>query len=210
MTPDIRVAIIEDDPKIRQLLELIIDGSDGFSCNQTYENCEIAIEGIKNTPPDILLLDVDLPKISGIEGLKLIRKILPELSIIMLTVHEDDETVFNALCSGALGYLVKGLPPHQLLLALKEAYAGGAPMSAVVARKVVTHFHHNPNTILSGRETEVLSLLCKGENYRTIAKLLFISSNTVKAHIKNIYTKLHVNTRAEAVAKAIQKKLIRD
>lgn len=204
----IRVALIEDDPKIRQLLQLIIDGSPGFSCTQVFEDCEIAIPELVKHRPDILLLDVDLPKISGIEGLKLMKKAIPDLNIVMLTVHEDQETVFKALCAGAVGYLVKGIPPDKLLLALKDAQQGGAPMSATIARKVVQHFHNDPQTSLSDRETEVLKLLCKGENYKTIATQLFISSNTVKAHIKKIYAKLHVNNRAEAVAKAIQKKII--
>lgn len=204
----IRVALIEDDPKIRQLLQLIIDGSPGFFCNQAYEDCETAIPELTKQRPDLVLLDVDLPKMSGIEGLRLMKAVMPELNIVMLTVHEDHETVFNALCAGAVGYLVKGIPPDQLLLALRDAQQGGAPMSAVIARKVVQHFHSAPQNVLSERETEVLKLLCKGENYKTIAAQLFISSNTVKAHIKKIYSKLHVNNRAEAVAKAIQKKII--
>ncbi len=210
MKPNIQVAIIEDDPKIRQLLQLIIDGSPGFACHQAFEDCIVALDSLENNAPDLLLLDVDLPKISGIEGLKKIRKIIPDLTVIMLTIHEDDETVFNALCAGAVGYLIKGLPPDQLLVALKEAYTGGAPMSTPIALKVVKHFHQNQSSLLSERETEVLSLLCKGENYRTIAQQLFISTNTVKAHIKNIYKKLQVNTRAEAVATALQKKIIKD
>ena len=205
----IKVAIVEDDPKIRQLLQLIIDGSPGFWCEQVYEDCELAIEGLKNHVPDLLLLDVDLPKMSGLEGLRLIKAVVPDLNVVMLTVHEDDETVFEALCNGAVGYLVKGLPPDQLLLYLKEAHAGGSPMSSSIARKVVRYFHGDQSNPLSARETEVLQLLCLGENYKTIAEKLFVSSNTIKAHIKKIYAKLHVNSRAEAVAKAIQKRIIR-
>lgn len=205
----IRVAIIEDDPKIRQLLQLVIDGSPGFYCQDTFEDCESAFDTLQINKPDLLLLDVDLPKMSGIDGLKVIKKQNPDLNIVMLTVHEDDETIFNALCSGAVGYLVKGIPPDRLLLALQEAYEGGAPMSAKIARKVVGHFHRDMNNNpLSEREKEVLQFLCDGENYKTIAQKLFISTNTVKAHIKNVYAKLHVNTRAEAVAKAIQKRII--
>ena len=204
----IQVAIIEDDPRIRQLLQLIVDGSPGFYCHQDFEDCETAIPALIANTPDLVLLDVDLPKMSGIEGLKELLKVLPNLIVVMLTVHEDDETVFNALCAGAVGYLVKGLPPDQLLLALKEAHKGGAPMSATIARKVVRHFHGGTSNPLSGRESEVLKLLCEGENYKTIASKLFISSNTVKAHIKKIYFKLQVNTRAEAVAKAIQKRIV--
>ena len=208
MESQIRVAIIEDDPRIRQLLQLIVDGSPGFSCTQDFEDCETAIPDLQANTPDLLLLDVDLPRMSGIDFLKLLSEKLPKLNVVMLTVHEDSETVFNALCAGAVGYLVKGLPPDQLLLALKDAHQGGAPMSAVIARKVVQYFHNSQSNPLSARETEVLKLLCEGENYKTIAEKLFISSNTVKAHIKKIYAKLHVNTRAEAVAKAIQKRII--
>ncbi len=204
----IRVAIIEDDPKIRQLLQLIIDGSPGFYCQQVFEDCTLALPELEKNCPDLLLLDVDLPKMSGIEGMRLIKAVAPKLPIVMLTIHEDDETIFEALCAGAVGYLVKGLPPTQLLRAIQEAHAGGAPMSSSIARKVVQHFHRAPQEQLSTREKEVLRLLCAGENYRTIAEQLFISTNTVKAHIKKIYAKLHVHTRAEAVAKAIQKKII--
>lgn len=208
MERPIQVAIVEDDPQIRQLLQLVIDGSPGFYCQQVFEDCITAMAELKDNRPDILLLDIDLPKMSGLEGIGKLLKIIPDLTIVMLTVHEDDESIFEALCSGAIGYLVKGLPPDQLLLSLKEAHAGGAPMSGVIARKVVRFFHQENSSPLSDRETEVLKLLCKGENYKTIASQLFISSNTVKAHIKKIYSKLHVNTRAEAVAKAIQKRIV--
>ena len=208
MQPPIQVAIVEDDPQIRQLLQLVIHGSPGFYCQQVFEDCITAMRVLEHNRPDILLLDIDLPKMSGLECIGSMLKELPDLMIVMLTVHEDDESVFSALCSGAVGYLVKGLPPDQLLLSLKEAYEGGAPMSGKIARKVVRFFHQGQSTDLSDRETEVLKLLCKGENYKTIASQLFISSNTVKAHIKKIYSKLHVNTRAEAVAKAIQKRIV--
>lgn len=204
----IRVAIIEDDPRIRPLLQLIIDGSPGFVCTQTYADSETALTALADAPPDLLLLDIDLPGISGIEALPILKKNWPTLIIVMLSVHEDDQAVFDALCKGADGYLVKGIPPDQLLLAIREAYQGGAPMSSQIARKVIRSFHQNQEHQLSNREKEVLQLLCTGENYRTIATQLFISQNTVKAHIKKIYQKLQVNNRAEAVAKAIQKKII--
>ncbi len=208
MDKPIRVALIEDDPKISQLLQLIIDGSPGLSCQHVYNSCEQAIRLLRLGQNDLLLLDIDLPEMSGIEGIQHLKKIDPDLNIIMLTVHEEGELVFKALCEGAVGYLVKGLPPDQLLISLKEAYHGGAPMSPSIARKVVHFFHREQNSPLSDREREVLQLLCNGENYKTIAQQLFISTNTVKAHIKNIYTKLEVNNRAEAVAKAIKKKMI--
>ncbi len=200
----IRIAIIEDDPDIRQLLRLLLNGSPGYECQQIFGSCEAGIPALVKTPPDILLMDIDLPGISGIEGVKRLRRELPTLNIIMLTVHEDDEAVFAALCAGAIGYLVKGLPPIQLLAAIDEAQQGGAPMSPGIARLIVQSFRpkstHSHD--LSQREQEVLALLCEGDNYSTIAEKLFISGNTVRSHIKSIYKKLEVNSRAAAVLKA--------
>ncbi|MFQ5447464.1 MAG: response regulator [Saprospiraceae bacterium] len=209
MEKPIRVAIVEDDHEIRQLMCLIIDGSPGFSCLQTWENCEEAIPAIEKDTPDLVLMDIDLPKMSGIEAVGILKEKLPHLNVVMLTIHDDNDTVFNSLCAGAVGYLVKGLPPVQLLQAIREAYEGGSPMSAVIARKVVKSFHTNAPNPLSGREKEVLKMLCDGENYKTIAEALFVSANTVKAHIKNIYEKLQVHTRAEVVGKALKNRLIK-
>lgn len=204
----IRVAIIEDDRDIRQLLQILIDGSPGFYCRQTFEDCASGIPALVLEPPDLVLMDVDLPGISGIEGVLKIKELLPQIHVVMLTVHEDDDTVFQSLCAGAIGYLVKGLSPIQLLDAVREAYLGGSPMSPAIARKVVRSLHTNHNSPLSQRETEVLKMLCEGENYRTIAGALFVSTNTVKAHIKNIYEKLHVHNRAEAVGRALKNRLV--
>lgn len=203
----IQVAIVEDDSQIRDLMRLIIDGSPGFSCYQAFEDCETAIPAFIENTPDLVLMDIDLLKMSGIEGVKILQTKLPNLTVVMLTVHEDNDAVFDSLCAGATGYLVKGLPPVKLLQAIKEAHEGGAPMSASIARKVVHSFRPNKLSPLSEREIEVLNLLCKGENYKTIAAELFVSSNTVKAHIKNIYSKLQVHTRAEAVSLALKHRL---
>lgn len=207
-TPIIHVAIVEDDPEIRQLLKLIIDGTPGFSCHLNFEDAETALAEIPRYRPHLVLMDIHLPGMSGIECVQKLRKLMPELDIIMLTIQEDDESVFDSLCAGATGYLVKGTPPAELLEAIQEARAGGSPMSPQIARKVVRSFRSSSKTPLSDRETEVLKLLCKGDNYKGIAEALFVSTNTVKAHIKNIYKKLHVNTRAEAVGKAHKDKLI--
>ncbi|GAB4256798.1 MAG: response regulator transcription factor [Saprospiraceae bacterium] len=209
MEKPVRVGIIEDDPQIRQLMQLIIDGSPGFSCLQVWESCERALPDLKTDCPDVLLMDIDLPGMSGIEGVGELRKLNPQLPVVMLTIHDDNEAVFDSLCAGAVGYLVKGLPPVQLLAAIREAHAGGSPMSAAIARKVVRSFETSRHNPLSDREQEVLSMLCDGENYRTIAEALFISVNTVKAHIKNIYEKLQVHTRADAVRTAIRNRLIK-
>ncbi len=205
----IRVALVEDDPDIRQLMQLVIDGSPGFSCQQVFSSVEEGVPALLASPPDVVLMDINLPQLSGIEGVQWLQREGFGGNIIMLTIHEDDESVFDSLCAGAVGYLVKGLPPVQLLAAIEEAQAGGSPMSATIARRVVRSFQAKPANPLSEREQEVLGLLCEGENYRTIAEALFISTNTVKAHIKNIYEKLQVHTRAEAVSKALRDRLIR-
>ncbi len=204
----IKVAIVEDDSEIRKLLSLIIDGSPGFECKYTYSNCEDAIENIPDYPPDVVLMDIELPKLSGIEGIKILKDKLASTDFLMLTVKEDDESVFQSLCAGATGYLLKDIPPANLLNSLIDVVNGGSPMSARIARRVTSSFHKNTESPLSSRESEVLKRLCDGANYKTIADALFVSGNTVRAHIKNIYKKLQVNSRAEAVAKAINKKLL--
>lgn len=205
---NIQVAIIEDDQDIRKLLQLIIDKSPGFSCMIAHETCESGIPEIVNAKPDILLMDIDLPGMSGIQGIQQLRKANQNLIILMLTIHTESDIIFDCLCAGANGYLVKGIAPTLLLSSIEEAYNGGAPMSPTIASKVVAYFHRSQNHGLTSRELEVLKLLTEGENYSTIGELLFISKNTVKGHIKNIYSKLHVNNRAEAVLKAHQTKIV--
>lgn len=204
----IKVSIVEDDSEIRNLLSLIIDGSPGFECTHTYSTCEDAIAGIPKNPPDVVLMDIDLPKLNGIEGIRILKEKVAKTDFIMLTIKEDDESVFQSLCAGATGYLVKDIPPVKLLNSIKDVVEGGSPMSAGIARKVTSSFHKNTESPLSARETEVLKRLCDGENYKTIADTIFVSGNTVRAHIKNIYKKLQVNSRAEAVAKAINNNLL--
>ena len=204
----IRVFVVEDDPEIRELMQFLIDSSPNYACPKAFESCEAALPEILEWQPDVVLMDIDLPGINGIKGVTRLQEQGYPGAILMLTVHEDEQAVFDALCAGAVGYLVKGLAPGKLLEAIREAYNGGAPMSPTIARMVVKTFHPKVKNPLSDREQEVLKLLCKGENYRTIAEQLFISTNTVKAHIKHIYSKLQVNSRAEAVSKAINDKLI--
>ncbi len=207
--PSIRVAVIEDDPGIRQLMEVLLDGSPGFSCVHSFEALEDALPEMVAASPCIILMDIGLPGMSGIEGARLLRERMPDVPVVMFTIHEDEEAVFDSLCAGAVGYLVKGMPPVQLLAAIREAYEGGAPMSPSIARRVVRSFHPSVPNPLSDREREVLQKLVDGESYRTIAESLFISSNTVKAHIKHIYEKLHVHSRAEVVKKAIKNRFFR-
>lgn len=204
----IHVAIVEDDLDIQRTLALIIDGTPEFRCERTYNDCETAIPDILTYRPDVVLMDINLPGISGIEGVKQLRGALPELSILMLTVQLDDRSVFDSLCAGATGYLLKHTPPLQLLEAIKEVHNGGAPMSMQIARKVLQSFHEPVHSPLTERETQILRRLCEGENYKTIAAALHVSGHTVRSHIKNIYSKLHVHSRAEAVRKAYKNRLI--
>lgn len=204
----IHVAIVEDDHDIRRTLALIIDGTPGFSCQFDYTDCESAIPEILKYKPDVVLMDINLPGMTGIEGVKKLKEKMPDLDIIMLTIQVDDHSIFESICAGATGYMIKSTPPANLLQAIQEVHAGGAPMSANIARKVLGSFRRSSQSPLSERETEILRHVCEGQNYKGIADKLFVSGHTVRSHIKNIYRKLHVNSRAEAVKKAIRDKLI--
>lgn len=207
MTP-ISVALIEDDADIRRGLTLLLNETSGFACAAAYPDCETALRDLADDPPDVLLMDIQLPGMSGIEGVRRLKKILPELDVIMLTIHDDDKRVFDSLCAGACGYLVKTTPPMKILEAIKDVQAGGAPMSASIARLVIQSFRKSPAAALSPREQEILSQLCLGKSYKMIADVLHISRGTVHSHIKKIYKKLEVNSMSEAVAKAYQEKLV--
>lgn len=204
----INVAIVEDDHEIRESLAILINGTVGFSCTNKFTDCETAIPAILEDTPDVVLMDIGLPGMSGIEGIRIIKEKMPEINILMLTVHVDSKRVFEALCAGACGYLIKDTQPTKLLEAIREAHYGGAPMSTQIARMVVESFKINPHTELTNRETEVLTQLCKGKSYRMIAEALFISEETVRRHIKNIYRKLEVSSKSEAVAKALKEKMV--
>jgi DNA-binding NarL/FixJ family response regulator len=211
----IKVVIIEDNTTIREGLSALINGTAGYSCVGAYPDCESFLAKLETLSVDVVLMDIGLPGMSGIEGIAKAKKIMPELNILMLTVYEDNQSVFNALCAGACGYLVKKTPPSRLLEAIKDAYDGGAPMSSLIARQVITIFRQNKNAYateedsnLSVREKEVLNSLAEGNNYQEIAERLYISVDTVRHHIRNIYRKLHVHSQSEAVAKAIRRGLI--
>lgn len=211
----IKVAIIEDNNTIREGLAALINGTPGYSCVGSYVDCETFLAKLESLAVDIVLMDIGLPGMSGIDGISKAKKIKPELNILMLTVYEDSNTVFKALCAGACGYLVKKTPPSRLLDAIKDAFEGGSPMSSLIARQVITVFQHEAELEsgenefdLTSREKEVLNLLAEGNNYQEIADRLFISVDTVRHHIRNIYRKLHVHSQSEAVAKAIRKGLI--
>lgn len=204
----ISVSIVEDDKLIRESLMEMINDAQGFSCIGNYGDCESAIKDISKNKPDVMLMDIELPGISGIDGVKLIKEKFPKIDIVMLTVHEDLSLVFKALSAGASGYLDKSASDKKILESLKEIYEGGAPMSYKIAKLVVSSFQKKTESPLTARETDVLDQLCKGNSYKEIAYNLFISVGTVRHHIKNIYFKLHVHSKSEAVAKALKERLV--
>ena len=204
----VKISIIEDDKEIRESLAVLIGGSEGYECVSHYDSCESALESIEDDPPDIVLMDINLPGMTGIEGTKLIKQKLPQTEIIMLTISDDSKDVFDSLCAGACGYLRKNTPPVKILEAINEAVNGGAPMSMEIARLVVGSFRKETQLPdLTSREKEVLKCLCDGNSYKKIAEELFIDINTVKFHIRNIYHKLEVKSKGEAIAKAIKKNI---
>lgn len=206
--PIIKICIVEDDALILRSLKQVLNNDESYLVTCTFGSAEAALEDLKEQQPDVLLLDIDLPGISGIEAISKLKKLQPELNIVMLTVHEETNLVFSALRNGAVGYLVKGSNSKYLLQGIREVFEGGSPMSPSIARQVIKSFTPNLTTNLSERELEVLLKLSNGTNNKQIAEDLFVSTNTIKAHIKNIYKKLHVNSRAEAVSKAMKKRWI--
>ena len=203
-----RIVIIEDNIQISEAFTLLLGVRDDFNVIQSYTNCENAIDKIKSDKPDIILMDIDLPGMSGIEGTKHIKRIYPKVDILIITVFENGKTVFDALCAGASGYLTKNSDQHRLLTAIDEVISGGAPMSSKIARLVVQSFQKNNNSPLTERETEILSQISEGKSQTLIAEQLFISRETVKYHIKNIYIKLQVNNKADAIKKGTDERLI--
>lgn len=203
----IHVAIIEDHDDYREGLFHLIGHTEGFHCVGHYVSVEEAVQ--KMPEADVVLLDIGLPGKSGIEGIGEIKRRFPDAQVIMLTVFEDDKNIFEAIRAGANGYLLKKTPPAKLLLAIEDAASGGMPMTPFVARQVVDMFKRyippeKENLSLTARESEVLALLVDGLNYAMIAEKLFISLDTVRNHIRHIYEKLHVHSKAEAVAKAMK------
>jgi DNA-binding NarL/FixJ family response regulator len=203
-----RVLIVEDDKEIRNSFTLIVNSSQKFVVVNAYGNCEEAIENLHRDKPEIILMDIELPGMNGIQGAKIIKEKFPHTEVIMVTVYEDSDLVFEALKAGASGYITKSANYLELLTALDEIVKGGAPMSSRIARMVIDNFHVNPNSPLTKRETEILSLISEGKTYTQISEELFISKETAKTHIKNIYSKLQVNSKSEAIAKANLEKLI--
>ncbi len=208
---DITVAVIEDQKDTRKMLSILINGSEGYECVATFENAEDAVEHIPQLAPEVALMDIHLPGISGIECVKRLKAMSPATQFIMCTSLEDTDNIFSALQAGAAGYITKSATPAKILEAITDARNGGSPMSSQIARKVISFFQQPvAKNIelekLSTREQEILQYLSKGYRYKEMAGLLFISIETVRKHIHNIYEKLQVNSRTDALNKAYPKK----
>jgi DNA-binding NarL/FixJ family response regulator len=197
----IRISIVEDDAPIRQALEQYINRAAGFECVSAYEDPRVALRQLPLDKPDVVLMDLQLPGMSGIECVAALRRQAPAIRVIMLTVFERDEQIFESLAAGAYGYLVKRTSPAKILDAIREVHAGGSPMSAHIARKVVASFHQAASITLSQQEREVLTHLSHGHTYAHIAEQMDISVHTVRCYIRRSYEKLQVHSRTEAVAK---------
>jgi DNA-binding NarL/FixJ family response regulator len=211
--PAIKVAIVEDHHKFRECLEFLINNTSGYRCVGSFRSMEEALEKIEFDLPDVALVDIGLPGMSGVEGVKVLKERYPSLLMLINTVYDDDERIFKALCAGASGYLLKKTPPARLLESLREAIAGGAPMSPEVARRVLTLFRDisPPDDVdyrLTPHELRLLKLLVEGHSYKTAAAKLNVSAKTISFHLQKIYEKLQVHSKSEAVAKALRNRLV--
>lgn len=201
----IHVVIIEDIKEIREGLQMLIDGSDGFTCSKTFSTGELAVSELPGICPDVVLMDINLPGINGIEAVRQLKPLCPGTQFIMSTVYEDDENIFESLKAGANGYLLKKTAPSKILDAIMEVHSGGSPMSSQIARKVIASFQHKDSideaNILTPKEKEILKALAKGLRYKEIADDMKISIETVRSHARKIYEKLQVQSRTEALNK---------
>jgi DNA-binding NarL/FixJ family response regulator len=209
----LRVALVEDRREIRAGLAALIGGTEGFLCTDVFSSMEDALPALAERAPDVVLVDIGLPGMSGIEGLQLLRARHPALPLLMLTVYDDDERIFEALCAGATGYLLKKTAPSRLLESLREAADGGAPMSPEVARRVIALFRElrppaRASYDLTPHERRILGMLVEGHNYKTAAVALGVSVNTVSFHVRHVYEKLQVHSRSDAVAKALRERIV--
>ncbi|HXU35827.1 MAG TPA: response regulator transcription factor [Blastocatellia bacterium] len=211
--PAIKVAIVEDHHKFRECLEFLLNNTPGYRCVGSFRSMEEALDKIKFDLPDVALIDIGLPGMSGVEGVRILKGRYPSLLMLINTVYDDDERIFKALCAGASGYLLKKTPPARLLECLHEAIAGGAPMSPEVARRVLTLFREisPPDDVdyrLTPHELRLLKLLVEGHSYKTAAAKLNVTAKTVSFHLQKIYEKLQVHSKSEAVAKALRNRLV--
>lgn len=210
----IRVVVFEDNGNLREGLNAMIGGTPGFECAGAFPNCNNLLKNIAQTKPDVVLMDIEMPGINGIEAVYMIKENYPDIKILMETIFDDDEKIFNSICAGAEGYILKHTTPAEIMEAIKEIYEGGSPMTPSIANRVLKMVKVKPDSPgresfdLSAREKEILLYLVKGMSYKMIAASCFISVETVNVHIKNIYKKLHVHSKSEAVAKAILGKIV--
>ena len=211
---EIKVAIFEDNSNMREGLFQLINGSQGFICTGAFPNCDDLVKRIEKSNPDVIVMDIEMPGISGIEGVKLVKENFPEMKILMETIFEDDIKIFDSICAGAEGYILKNTAPAEILGAIKEIYEGGSPMTPTIANRVLKMIKaQRPSDSknlfnLTEREREILSCLVEGMSYKLIADECTISIDTVNVHIKNIYKKLQVHSKSEAVAKAIKGNIV--
>lgn len=211
----IRIMIVEDNRFVRTGWETVIQANKNFNLVGSFPDCETAFKSDAPELTDLVLMDIGLPGISGIEGVKYLKDKYPDIIVVMCTVHEDSEEIFQAICAGAVGYLTKRTSPDELIKSLIEAYNGGSPMTPSVARKVISSFQNvkvsdseNKTSELNEREQQILSLMAQGKSYNAIADEVCLSIDGVYYHIRHIYEKLHVHSRAEAVAQGIKKRII--
>jgi DNA-binding NarL/FixJ family response regulator len=207
----IKVAIVEDNNALRNSLENLFNKTEGTKCVVSLNNLLNVVSEIGKASPDIVLMDIGLPHISGIEGVRTVKFNFPNIQVMMFTVFEDDEKIFDAIRAGASGYLLKKTAPQEILEAIKDLYFGGAPMTPSIARRVIKSFQGQPSAVvedyqLTARENEILYSLVEGLSYKKIADKYFVSISTIRTHICNIYHKLHVNSKAQAVAKILKNK----
>ena len=208
-----KVAIIEDQRELREGFATLINFTPGFICSGSYRSMEEALARLRAEKPDVVLSDIGLPGMDGIEGIRRIKQMYPEMLILMLTVYDDDDRIFDALCAGACGYLLKRTPPARLLENIREALSGGAPMSPEVASRVISLFRdirpaERVEYDLTPHETRLLKLIVEGHNYTTAAEQLGVKYSTIKFHMQNIYDKLQVHSKSEAVAKALKNRIV--
>ena len=210
----IKVAIFEDNRSLLEGLAAMIGGTAGVVCAGAFPNCNNLLKNIAQAKPDVVLMDIEMPGINGIEAVTMIKEDYPEIKILMETIFDDDEKIFNSICAGAEGYILKHTTPAEIMEAIKEIYEGGSPMTPSIANRVLKMVKNRPDTSskesfdLSAREKEILTCLVKGMSYKMVADTCFISIETVNVHIKNIYRKLQVHSKSEAVAKAIRGRIV--
>jgi len=211
---NIRITIFEDNHSLRIGLGQLINGTPGYQCVGAFEDCSNLLKNIRDTTPDIVLMDIGMPGIDGIEAVKILREKYPDIKILMQTIFEENEKIFQSILAGASGYILKNTPSARIMEAIKETYEGGAPMSPSIATKVLKMVIQQPSNPsensfkLSEREKDVLSYLVRGMSYKMVADACLISIDTVRVHIRSIYEKLHVHSKGEAIAKAIKGNIV--